>query len=117
MQRLDQMNASKLPNHIIYVQYLEVKSFRSTDMFHLTRTQKGFYFSKKKKKTKQNKTVSYRKVYTLHFVFPYSSLLAKRKRFLCLLPCALLESSGLRDPNQVSVNPHSERTLKTHVEG
>lgn len=50
MQRLDQMNASKLPNHIIYVQYLEVKSFRSTDMFHLTRTQKGFYFSKKKKK-------------------------------------------------------------------
>ena len=57
MQRLDQMNASKLPNHIIYVQYLEVKSFRSTDMFHLTRTQKGFYFSKNK--TKQNKTKLY----------------------------------------------------------
>ena len=51
MQRLDQMNASELPNHIIYVQYLEVKSFRSTDMFHLTRTQKGFYSSKKKKKS------------------------------------------------------------------
>ena len=50
MQRLDQMNASKLPNHIIYVQYLEVKSFKSTDMFHLTRIQKGFHFSKKKKK-------------------------------------------------------------------
>ena len=47
------MNASKLPNHIIYVQYLEVKSFKSTDMFHLTRTQKGFHFRKKKKKPKE----------------------------------------------------------------
>ena len=83
MQRLDQMNASELPNHIIYVQYLEVKSFRSTDMFHLTRTQKGFYSSKKKKR------VSYRKIYALHFIFPYSSLLANRKRLLCLLPFAL----------------------------
>ena len=86
MQRLDQMNASKLPNHIIYVQYLEVKSFRSTDMFHLTRTRKGFYFSKKKKKKQR---VFYRKIYALHFIFPYSSLLANRKRFLCLLPFAL----------------------------
>lgn len=53
MQRLDQVNASKLPNHIIYVQYFEVKSFKSTDMFHLTRTQKGFHFNNNNKKKTQ----------------------------------------------------------------
>ena len=100
MQRLDQMNASELPNHIIYVQYLEVKSFRSTDMFHLTRTQKGFYSSKKKKK---EYLIEKYMLCILSFLILAYWLIGKGFCVSYLLP--FVEFSGLRDPNQVSVNP------------
>lgn len=84
MQGLHQMNASKLPNHIICVQYLEEKSFRSAGMFHLTRTQKGFYFSKKPKGHLQKSLLC------LSSFLKHCGLSADGKQFLHIQPLSLV---------------------------